>query len=211
MSETSDQPSTTTQSGASVGASKPPRRKKDVGPSRRTFLRNSWLAAWLGVLAGFGGASLGFLWPKLQGGFGAVIEPGNAEEILSEIRNNKEPFYYPAGRFYLVEYDPSNDPNGEYETITNGAPLRALYQKCVHLGCKVPWCKSAQWFQCPCHGSNYNRWGEYQLGPAPRGLDRFSLKLNNSGGVEVDTSKIVTGPPRTTQALGQPKEGPDCV
>ena len=51
----------------------------------------------------------------------------------------------------------------------------ALYQKCVHLGCRVPWCESSQWFECPCHGSKYNRVGEKQGGPAPRGLDRFPL------------------------------------
>ena len=33
------------------------------------------------------------------------------------------------------------------------AGVVALYQKCVHLGCRVPWCTSSQWFECPCHGS----------------------------------------------------------
>ena len=53
----------------------------------------------------------------------------------------------------------------------------ALYQKCVHLGCKVPWCATSQWFECPCHGSKYNRVGEKQGGPAPRGLDRFVVTV----------------------------------
>ncbi len=44
-----------------------------------------------------------------------------------------------------------------------------LYQRCVHLGCRVPFCNSSKWFECPCHGSKYNEAGEYQLGPAPRG------------------------------------------
>ena len=50
----------------------------------------------------------------------------------------------------------------------------ALYQKCPHLGCRVPWCKTSQWFECPCHGSQYNRVGEKKGGPAPRGMDRFA-------------------------------------
>ena len=53
----------------------------------------------------------------------------------------------------------------------------ALYQKCVHLGCRVPWCQTSQWFECPCHGSKYNRVGEKKGGPAPRGLDRFVVTV----------------------------------
>ena len=53
----------------------------------------------------------------------------------------------------------------------------ALYQKCPHLGCRVPWCQTSQWFECPCHGSKYNRVGEKRGGPAPRGMDRFALEV----------------------------------
>ncbi len=51
-----------------------------------------------------------------------------------------------------------------------------LYQKCVHLGCRVPFCQSSQWFECPCHGSKYNKAGEYRFGPAPTGLNRFKIR-----------------------------------
>ena len=58
------------------------------------------------------------------------------------------------------------------------AGYTALYQKCVHLGCRVPECKTSQWFECQCHGSQYNRNGEKKGGPAPRGLDRFPLTVD---------------------------------
>ena len=29
------------------------------------------------------------------------------------------------------------------------AGLVALYQKCPHLGCRVPNCATSQWFECP--------------------------------------------------------------
>ena len=58
----------------------------------------------------------------------------------------------------------------------------ALYQKCVHLGCRVPFCQTSQWFECPCHGSKYNEAGEYQLGPAPTGLNRFKLTIDERHG-----------------------------
>jgi cytochrome b6-f complex iron-sulfur subunit len=197
---------------SSGGGAAPPKRKTRSGPTRRAFLRNSWFVSTLGLLGGFGGASLAFLWPNLRGGFGAQIDVDDEETILDYIRTNQEPFPYPAGRMYLIDYDPALDPDGEYADVTDEGNARviALYQVCPHLGCKVPWCVSAQWFQCPCHGSNYNRWGEWQLGPAPRGMDRFSVRVEN-GRVLVDTSTVITGPGRGSGVLQQPQEGPSCI
>jgi cytochrome b6-f complex iron-sulfur subunit len=86
----------------------------------------------------------------------------------------------------------------------------ALYQRCVHLGCRVPWCATAQWWECPCHGSKYNQAGEWKEGPAPRGLDRFAIEVSGSQ-IVVDTSKVITGPPRGTNTTGQELDGPHCV
>jgi cytochrome b6-f complex iron-sulfur subunit len=199
-------------SGGEGGAASKPKRNRPKAPSRRAFLRNSMAVAWLGVLGGFGGATLAFLWPSLRGGFGAELEVDSEEAILSFIRENREPYPFPAGRSYLVEYDPADDPDGRYAEITDEgrSPLMALYQVCVHLGCKVPWCMSSQWFECPCHGSRYNRWAEYRGGPAPRGLDRFATRVED-GRVIIDTSVIVEGPSRQAAELDQPPEGPSCI
>ncbi|HEY7401821.1 MAG TPA: Rieske 2Fe-2S domain-containing protein, partial [Actinomycetota bacterium] len=67
-----------------------------------------------------------------------------------------------------------------------------------------------KWFECPCHGSKYNGAGEYQLGPAPRGMDRFTVKVEG-GNVLVDTSLIILGPPRGTDTIQKPPQGPYCV
>jgi cytochrome b6-f complex iron-sulfur subunit len=80
----------------------------------------------------------------------------------------------------------------------------------VHLGCRVPFCQTSQWFECPCHGSKYNEAGEYQLGPAPTGLNRFKLSIANDI-VTVDTSNVIAGPPRGTNTTNQTPEGPFCV
>lgn len=86
-----------------------------------------------------------------------------------------------------------------------------LYQKCVHLGCRVPWCPTSQWFECPCHGSKYNRVGEKRGGPAPRGLDRWIVTVSGSK-ITIDTSgTAITGPPIGTDTTGQGAEGPPCV
>ncbi|HUH06935.1 MAG TPA: Rieske 2Fe-2S domain-containing protein [Egibacteraceae bacterium] len=185
-------------------------RRKPFSPDRRAFLRNSWLFGWLGTLAGFGGASIAFLWPDAAGGFGARIRVGPPEDVLSAIREAQAPFAFPAGRMYIVEYDPALDPDGQYEEITGGSNLMALYQKCVHLGCKVPWCQTSQWFECPCHGSRYNRWGEWKDGPAPRGLDRFPITVEQ-GEVFVNTGDLRTGPSRQAVVLDQEREGPSCL
>lgn len=187
--------------GAKPAGAPAPKRKTRSGPTRRSFLRTSWLISMLGALGGFGGASLAFLWPNLSGGFGADLDVGNEEDILADIEANRGPFEYPAGRMYVVPYDPATDPQGVYsEVVPEGARVMALYQKCVHLGCRVPWVVDAQRFQCPCHGSNYNIRGEYILGPAPRGLDRFPIRIED-GRVIVSTGTIVTGPSREIQTL----------
>jgi cytochrome b6-f complex iron-sulfur subunit len=91
------------------------------------------------------------------------------------------------------------------------AGIVVLYQKCVHLGCRVPWCQTSQWFECPCHGSKYSRVGEKKGGPAPRGLDRFPADVAGDGQVTINTGIVVQGPPIGTDTTGQEAEGPHCV
>ena len=184
--------------------------------SRRDFFRGGLLAS-LGVFtAQFGGATLAFLWPNLTGGFGSVITlTDTPDSILDQIRSSRQPFYFGAGRFYLINYTGDGDkPSGIYDGLTAEVPgsgrLMALYQKCAHLGCRVPFCDQSQWFECPCHGSKYNYAGEYELGPAPNGLQRFVVKIEG-GQITVDTGNPTAGPPRGTDTIRQSPEGPFCV
>jgi cytochrome b6-f complex iron-sulfur subunit len=180
--------------------------------SRRDFFRRSLVTSLLVFGAQFGGATIAFLWPNLKGGFGSVISAGKLEDIKSFISSNNQPYYQGAGRFYIVPYNgkPSGKVNYEDEGVA-AQGIMPLYQRCVHLGCRVPFCQQSQWFECPCHGSKYNYAGEYQLGPAPRGLDRFKLSIDSSGNVLVDTSQIILGPPRGTDTIDEPPQGPFCV
>lgn len=184
---------------------------------RRTFLRNALGGAMgLSVLGGATGL-IGMLWPSLGGGFGADITlPDSAETIHSQIIADRAPYEYPAGRMYVVAWDPSvagaEEAYGvEHVMLDDTRGLMALYQKCVHLGCRVPWCQSSQWYECPCHGSKYNKWGEWNDGPAPRGLDRFPSELDGDGNLVVRTGTVITGPARTAKVLQQEPEGPNCV
>ncbi len=194
---------------AGVELPRPPGQKRAV--SRRDFFRRSLLVS-LGVFtAVFGGGTLAFLWPNLKGGFGSLIDAGPLDAIKSQIQSSEQPVYNGTGRFYVVAWTGKTTADADYtgEGVTVEGVM-ALYQRCVHLGCRVPFCLSSKWFECPCHGSKYNEAGEYQLGPAPRGLDRFKATVEN-GNLMVDTSTVVTGPPRGTDTIGEPPQGPFCV
>ena len=202
-----------------VGARAPveyvPVEEEELGLTRRQFFNRGILTG-LGIFAaGMGAAMLGFLWPSSAGGFGAQIDVGSEDDAKAEF-DKKLPYYNAGARTYIVAY-PKDDvakAKSVYDPrIVAGMEKGyvALYQKCVHLGCRVPWCETSQWFECPCHGSKYNRVGEKRGGPAPRGMDRWPLEVSGSD-IVVDTSgTVVTGPPIGTDTTGQGAEGPPCV
>lgn len=154
------------------------------GYNRREFLRRaSWVSAGLLALIGVA-ASIVYLWPRAKSGpFGGKTTAGKVEDFpLGSVT------YFPDYRFYLVSLPLKG----------GGTGFLALYRRCTHLGCAVPWIPEepsedalapAGRFHCPCHGSIYNRYGEVVSGPAPRPLDIFSVIIQG-GEVVVDTSKI---------------------
>ncbi len=189
---------------------------EELGVTRRQFFNRSILAGSGLGLGAFGIAALAFLWPSAGGGFGGKVIVGS-EADAKDAFDNKIPFYNAAAKTYIVAYPKDDIPKAK-KIPAYTAPIIAgmeagyvaLYQKCVHLGCRVPWCASSQWFECPCHGSKYNRVGEKQGGPAPRGLDRFVLTVSG-GNIIVDTGLLVLGPPIGTNTTGQSPEGAPCV
>jgi hypothetical protein len=42
-------------------------------------------------------------------------------------------------------------------------------------------------------------------------LDRFKVTVTSAGDVMVDTSQIILGPPRGTNTIDEPPQGPFCV
>jgi cytochrome b6-f complex iron-sulfur subunit len=187
---------------------------EELGVTRRQFFNRGILTG-IGIGVGaFGAASLAFLWPTDAGGFGGKINVGSIDDIEKAF-SDKQPFYNATAKVYIVQYPKSDVKNAEKvypPTITSGYEegYAAIYQKCVHLGCRVPWCQTSQWFECPCHGSKYNRVGEKRGGPAPRGLDRFPLEVSG-GSITVDTGVLVQGPPIGVDTTGQSQEGAPCV
>jgi cytochrome b6-f complex iron-sulfur subunit len=189
------------------------RRSQVQGISRRQLLRYSLggaIGLWLLELTA---GTIGFIWPNLTGGFGSKVKIGTLEDLKLANSNlpisDGFPAYVPDARAYIVLIDtgqqrflPGDDPNGDGIALN----VRGLYQRCPHLGCRPNPCLKNFWMECPCHGSRYDRLGIKaagpQYGPAPRGMDRFSLSVDGGGVLTLDTGKITLGP--LPIAVGQP-------
>lgn len=136
--------------------------------NRRQFLGVAWVGS-LALLALQSVLTLTrFLKPVSSGGFGGLVYAGKVDEFPIGSVNR-----ILSGRFYLVR---------------NEAGFLALWQRCTHLGCAVPWDDAEGQFHCPCHGSLFNPVGEVTGGPAPRPMDYFPVIIR-SGEIWVDTSK----------------------
>ena len=67
--------------------------------------------------------------------------------------------------------------------------LHAMSAVCTHLGCIV---YSEEWgFQCPCHGSQYDKNGKVIAGPAPRNLAWLEITESVDGTLVVDAAKEI--------------------
>ena len=163
-------------------------------PSRRPLTRRSlllggfWASLLLAAVAVVG-PPLDFVWPRRQGAAfgGEVFVP--AAEVPPP---GSEPIRFPLGRFYLSHLDSGQE----------GSPggILAVYWKCTHLGCTVPWRPEFKfqgatgWFRCPCHGSTYTSGSAILVyGPAPRPLDLFDVTVKENGDLVVNTGEITLG------------------
>jgi cytochrome b6-f complex iron-sulfur subunit len=183
--------------------------------TRRQFFNRSIVTVFAFGLSGFGASLLAFLWPNNTGGFGSAINVGSIDDIKSAISEGNGFAYYPEGRMWITEFpsDALEAAQAVYspqELAGMEAGVIALYQKCPHLGCRVPQCETSQWFECPCHGSQYNQVGEKKGGPAPRGMDRFAMSVDGNN-LTVDTGTVIQGPAIGTNTTGQEAEGPNCI
>jgi cytochrome b6-f complex iron-sulfur subunit len=188
-----------------------------IGVSRRQFFNRASISLMAAGIGTFSAASMvAFLWPTATGGFGGKVPVGRYDDIVSGIRIGQGFFYAPEARAWITNYPQEAIPKAEGlydESLLVGMRrgLIAQYQKCPHLGCRVPQCIPSQWFECGCHGSQYNQVGEKKGGPAPRGMDHFPLIFSAAGDVTVDTGLIIQGMPIGTNTTGQEAEGPHCV
>lgn len=144
---------------------------------RRTLLRFGFLGA-LGLAATETLAVVGpFIRVNRILGLGAPVAVGTRAQVLERFgATNDRPILFREGRFFLL-----HAPGG----------IIAAYRKCTHLGCAVPWNDTEDRFQCPCHGSEYDKRTAVVLkNPAPRPLQLFHIAENSEGQLIVDTNPL---------------------
>jgi cytochrome b6-f complex iron-sulfur subunit len=184
---------------------------EEGGVSRRQFFNRAITATFGTFLAAQGLYYLAFFWPKLTGGFGADIDAGPVSDLQNQVftpQGGVLPLFIPEARAYLVPAPDQLSAQFEGQSVSTDG-LMALYMRCVHLGCRVPWCAPSQGFECPCHGSRYNAIGEYFGGPAPRNLDRFVVE--NQGGRFIIRTGSIIETPRAPDLSVQYPQGPSCI
>jgi cytochrome b6-f complex iron-sulfur subunit len=195
------------------------RETQVAGLSRRQLMRRAvgaGIGLWfLEVTAG----TLGFLWsavaqatPRVRIGTYEELVTGQGDLPIAD----GFPAYVPAARAFVVILDPNRrgwsagrDETGEGTALN----VRAMSQRCPHLGCRPNPCLEDFWFHCPCHQSRYDRLGIKAagelFGPAPRGLDRYAIEVDTAGVLFVETGRVTLGP--LPVALGQPGLIPPLV
>jgi len=186
---------------------------EEAGVTRRQFFNRATLALFGTFSLTMGGGMLAFMWPNLKGGFGSDIDAGTIDEIRTQVfqaDGSITPLFRPDARAYIVPI--TDDELAGSQFVDNGLAaggFMALFQRCVHLGCRVPWCGTSQGFECPCHGSKYNYTGEYEAGPAPRNLDRFVVELSDDRFI-IKTGQIIESPRAPLKTVSYP-QGSSCI
>jgi cytochrome b6-f complex iron-sulfur subunit len=157
---------------------------------RREFLKIGWMAG--AGLIGVAGAwtTWDVLQPVDSAGFGGEVRTIPEDSVPEE-----GVLAVPAARSYLTKI---------------GGEVVAVSETCPHLGCRVPWCDSSGQFECPCHGSTFNRKGEAREGPSPRAMSLYPVEIVD-GLVIVNTGEPIEGAPiGEPETIDEPKRGPSC-
>ena len=169
--------------------------------SRRNILQITFWAGLLGAVGALAGTLVDMLYPRGVTGFGGVFSPGTVDQFPP---GTKKQFL--DGKYWLVNL-----------TAEQGGPgFLALWQKCPHLGCTVPWREGFSftdlttnqekrgWFRCPCHGSTYTDAGVRVFGPAPRSMDVMEVTIDpGTKRISVNTGKITKGTPDNAKSAVQ--------
>ncbi len=151
-----------------------------------------WIVVWLVAGAALGASLTGLAFLLFSRSDGSPGPGWVRVGTLDQVRTMK--VVYVAGLHAYVVANPPQSPI-------------ALLARSPQMGEPVKYCPSSGWFEDPAHGSKFDRLGRYELGPAPRGLDRMA-SLVLEGIVWVDPAEITLGPPRGEQAAAP--AGPFC-
>jgi cytochrome b6-f complex iron-sulfur subunit len=178
--------------------------------SRRQMVIGGFWSALTGLTAISVAALINFMWPRqAQKAGGTFVLDVNANDIPEGEKaeyiilqpSKSDPLKAIETKLYIVHLSQTQAELNKMPEKA-GAYL-ALWRKCPHLGCSVPFepgftfpdpANGGQpirgWFRCPCHGSTYSDSGRRVFGPAPRSMDVFPLQIAADGTMTVELSAI---------------------
>ena len=166
--------------------------------SRRRVLKVGFWGAIFATLAGVGATIVNSLYPRSVEPFGGPV----AVPAAKIPKPGEPPVANYDGHFLLVNLAQNEGRIATDDADTDGG-LLALWWKCPHLGCTLPWkgdfvakvdpLGRRGWFNCNCHGSTYTKAGVRVSGPAPRSMDTMQIAVGAKGDVTVQTGKRRSG------------------
>jgi len=185
---------------AVVAAASPTAQGNRIGVTRRRILKLAFWTSAGTLVAGAVASLVNSLYPRSVEAFGGPV----AVSAANVPKPGDPPLISIEGKFWLVNLG-EGEGHIDGDDARTGGGLVALWRRCPHLGCAVPWRgdyvfaetddaeKRQGWFLCPCHGSTYTKTGVRVAGPAPRSMDTMRIELDAAGNVIVQTGQRTKG------------------
>jgi Rieske Fe-S protein len=155
-------------------ASEVHRSQTHLTPSRANFMILVFTAIFGFIGLGYIGAVIGYLIPLK----GAGSRPQDLGPITADAVGGV-PFNAGVAGPFTYDATGRGDAQGVFAVRTgSGSDVNlVLEQTCRHLGCPVAWTPSSSTFNCPCHGSVFNKIGNRIAGPAPAPLYKHNFRV----------------------------------
>lgn len=100
----------------------------------------------------------------IEAGDIAQLKPGVPEEFI--FRRNR-----------LDGWKLTSEKSTAWVIKKTEGEIVAFTPQCTHLGCAYSYDEKNREFLCPCHTSTFGLDGKVLTGPAPRALDRYTVKI----------------------------------
>lgn len=163
-------------------ASEVHRSRTNMPVSRANFMILSFTAIIGFIALGYVGAAIAYLIPRKGEGSRPQTLGSLAAAGITAPDGTSFPFQGGVAGPFVYDATGRGDAQGLFAVQSSSDPTkidRVLEQTCTHLGCPVAWTSGANTFNCPCHGSIFNKQGQRIAGPAPKPLYKHKFSIDN--------------------------------